>query len=185
MAYQNLPSPSLVNGKISFVVPGTAGGVLSVRRRAVGTGVPGEAAVVAVAAAAPQLLIDPTFQQPFTGNETTGWVADAEVQRLGAGQVRFQGPETRFLFQRISMLAGRRYYVRVDISSYTSGGLDVGIVGFNNDMDGLNPVRQMQSTGTFTSIITTSINRENRFYLVTNANTNLVVSRFSLQLLDD
>ena len=48
MAYQPLPAPSLVNGKIEFTVPGTAAGTLSVRRVAAAPNPAGNPASAAV-----------------------------------------------------------------------------------------------------------------------------------------
>jgi hypothetical protein len=93
MAYQNLPSPSLSNGKIVFAVPGTAAGTLSVRRKASGSTPAGVPASVSVATNLPA-DVNPVFFGTSIFTDAYTPYADAQVSSLQAAYTNNSKPGT-------------------------------------------------------------------------------------------
>lgn len=85
------------------------------------------------------VLKNSEFQEPFTGDSLTGWQTSGGWEWQNSGFARCLGGE--YLYQEIiaadPMIVGANYEVRVGITSYTSGYLNVEMgAGYNSTAAG-------------------------------------------------
>ena len=111
------------------------------------------------------ILKNPDFNDPFTGNELTGWqnAGDWDWDARGSA-VANRGS---FLFQQVSgMVVGAAYTIQIDVSDYTSGSLDLYFTGgYTTASTGATITRAGQFTLTFNAAQDMA-----RFHLFGNAN---------------